>query len=134
MSHNDAPFAALTPEHLLDALEALGLDCDGSVLALNSYENRVFQVGIYDKPPVIAKFYRPERWSDAAIGEEHSFLAELAEREIPVVAPLAINGHTLNTAGGFRIAIFPRRGGRAGRCLRPARSANVPKMDRLKRI
>ncbi|TVO58717.1 serine/threonine protein kinase [Denitromonas halophila] len=113
MSDLDAPFATLTPEHLLDALEALGLDCDGSVLALNSYENRVFQVGIYDKPPVIAKFYRPERWSDAAIGEEHRFLAELAEREIPVVAPLTINGNTLNTAGGFRIAIFPRRSGRA---------------------
>ena len=107
------PFAALTPDALLDALEAIGLDCDGSVLALNSYENRVFQVGIHDAPPRIVKFYRPARWSDEAIGEEHSFLAELAEREIPVVAPLSIDGRTLHHAGGFRIAVFPRRSGRA---------------------
>ncbi len=107
------PFAALTPDALLDALEAIGLDCDGSVLALNSYENRVFQVGIHDAPPRIVKFYRPARWSDEAIEEEHGFLAELAEREIPVVAPLSIGGRTLHHAGGFRIAVFPRRSGRA---------------------
>ena len=86
---------------------------DGSVLALNSYENRVFQVGVEDGPPLIVKFYRPGRWSDEAIREEHTFLAELAEREIPVVAPLALDGDTLKHGGGFRIAVFPRRGGRA---------------------
>ena len=109
----DAPYAALTPDALLDALDAIGLDCDGSQLALNSYENRVYQIGVEDGPPLIAKFYRPGRWSDAAIGEEHAFLAELAAREIPVVAPLTLGGKTLNTVGDFRIAVFPRRGGRA---------------------
>lgn len=109
----DTPFAALTPDALLDALEAIGLRCDGSVLALNSYENRVYQVGMEDEAPVIAKFYRPGRWTDAAIEEEHAFLLELAAREIPVVAPLSLAGRTLNEAGGFRIAVFPRRGGRA---------------------
>jgi len=113
MSDNEAPYAGLTPDALLDALEAIGLPVDGSVLALNSYENRVFQVGVHDGPPLIVKFYRPGRWSDEAIREEHTFLAELAEREIPVVAPLALDGDTLKHGGGFRIAVFPRRGGRA---------------------
>ena len=113
MSDNEAPYAGLTPDALLDALEAIGLPVDGGVLALNSYENRVFQVGVDDGPPLIAKFYRPGRWSDDAIREEHTFLAELAEREIPVVAPLALDGDTLKHGGGFRIAVFPRRGGRA---------------------
>ena len=110
---NTTPFASLTPDALLDALEAIGLPCDGGVMALNSYENRVYQVGVEDGPPVIAKFYRPERWTDAAIEEEHAFLLELEEREIPVVAPMRLQGKTLNEAGGFRIAVFPRRGGRA---------------------
>lgn len=113
MSDTDAPYADLTPDALLDALEAIGLPVDGGVLALNSYENRVFQVGVHDGPPLIVKFYRPGRWSDDAIREEHTFLAELAEREIPVVAPLALDGDTLKHGGGFRIAAFPRRGGRA---------------------
>ncbi|QID19612.1 serine/threonine protein kinase [Nitrogeniibacter mangrovi] len=113
MTDTEAPFARLTPDALLDALEAIGLPVNGSVLALNSYENRVFQVGVDDGAPLIAKFYRPGRWSDEAIGEEHAFLHELAEREIPVVAPLALDGRTLHQAGGYRIAVFPRRGGRA---------------------
>ena len=108
------PFASLTPDRVLDALEALGFYPDGRLLALNSYENRVYQVGIEDGAPVVAKFYRPARWSDAAILEEHAFLLELAEREIPVVAPLPLpGGATLQQAEGFRIAVFPRRGGRA---------------------
>lgn len=108
------PFASLTPDRVLDALEALGFCPDGRLLALNSYENRVYQVGIEDGAPVVAKFYRPARWSDAAILEEHAFLLELAEREIPVVAPLPLPGDTtLRQAEGFRIAVFPRRGGRA---------------------
>ncbi|MCW8807805.1 MAG: serine/threonine protein kinase, partial [Rhodanobacter sp.] len=83
------------------------------LLALNSYENRVWQVGLEDAAPVIAKFYRPGRWSDAAIIEEHAFSLELAAAELPVVAPLAFGGDTLLHHGGFRYALTPRRGGRA---------------------
>lgn len=108
----EAPYANLSPEAVLDALEALGFRCDGRVLALNSYENRVYQIGIEDADPVVAKFYRPGRWSDAAIREEHAFAAELAAQEIPVVAPLACAGETLHERGGYRYAVFPRRGGR----------------------
>jgi Ser/Thr protein kinase RdoA (MazF antagonist) len=107
------PYSKLTPEVVLDALEALGIRGDGRLLALSSYENRVYQVWRDDEPPVIAKFYRPARWSDAQIAEEHAFVAELADAEIPVVAPLALKGSTLNVQGGFRIAVYPRRGGRA---------------------
>src|ERR1700726_3372761 len=109
---SDAPYSALSPETVLDAIEAVGHRCDGRVLALNSYENRVYQIGIEDGEPVVAKFYRPGRWSDAAIGEEHRFAAELAAQEIPVVAPLPTGGQTLHRHRGFRYAIFPRRGGR----------------------
>ncbi len=107
------PYATLSPDAVLDALESLGLRCDGRQLALNSYENRVYQVGIEDQPPLIAKFYRPLRWSEAQILEEHAFTLELAAREIPVVAPLAFAGGTLHSFGGFRFAVYPRRGGRA---------------------
>jgi Ser/Thr protein kinase RdoA (MazF antagonist) len=107
------PYSRLTPDVVLNSLEAEGLRCDGRLLALNSYENRVYQVGIEDSTPVVAKFYRPERWSDAQILEEHAFAAELAAAEIPVVAPLAFAGETLRRAEGFRFAVFPRRGGRA---------------------
>src|SRR3954468_21590242 len=107
------PYARLTPDVVLNALEAVGLQCDGRLLALNSYENRVYQVGIEDASPVVAKFYRPERWTDAEIGEEHAFAHELASAEIPVVEPLAFDGATLLQAEGFRLAVFPRRGGRA---------------------
>ncbi len=109
----DPPFAGLTPDRILDALEGLGLPCDGRLLALNSYENRVYQVGIDDGAPVVAKFYRPARWSDAAILEEHGFVAELAAREIPAVPALAFAGKTLHLHAGFRFAVFERRGGRA---------------------
>jgi Ser/Thr protein kinase RdoA (MazF antagonist) len=86
---------------------------DGRLLALNSYENRVYQAGIEDAAPLIAKFYRPERWSDAAILEEHSFVDALFEREIPVVPALQISGKTLHEFKGFRFSVFPRHGGRA---------------------
>jgi Ser/Thr protein kinase RdoA (MazF antagonist) len=92
---------------VLDGVAAAGLRPDGRLLSLNSYENRVYQVGLEDNTMVVAKFYRPERWSDAQIDEEHAFAHELAEREIPVVAP----SHSLRFAD-FRIAIYPRRGGR----------------------
>jgi len=106
------PYSALTPDVVLDALERVGVRGDGRLLALNSYENRVYQVYVEDAPPVVAKFYRPARWTDAQILEEHAFVAELAEREIPVVAPLAFSDRTLNEHAGFRFAVYPRRGGR----------------------
>lgn len=109
MSH---PFSALTPDLVLDALESAGLGCDGRMLALNSFENRVYQVGQEEGLPVIAKFYRPARWSDAAILEEHAYTQELAEREIPVVAPLVLLGKTLHEFSGFRFAAYPRQRGR----------------------
>jgi Ser/Thr protein kinase RdoA (MazF antagonist) len=109
---NDAPYSELSPEMVLDAIEAVGHRCDGRVLALNSYENRVYQIGIEDGTPVVAKFYRPTRWTDAAIREEHAFAGELAAQEIPVVAPLLRNGVSLHVHHGFRYAVFPRRGGR----------------------
>ena len=110
MSH---PFANLTPDLVLDAVESLGYLSDARTLALNSPENRVYQVGIEADTPRIAKFYRPDRWTDAAILEEHAFSAELADCDIPVVAPLQRDGKTLFEHAGFRFALFPRRGGRA---------------------
>ena len=117
------PFADLTPERMLDALDSvlmpIGERTDGGLLALNSYENRVYQVGMEDGPPMVAKFYRPERWSDTAILEEHAFVATLCEREIPAVPARTINGATLHSFEGFRFSIFERRGGRAPDIDRP---------------
>ncbi len=106
-------YAELQPQDFLDALEKLGFECNGRLLALNSYENRVYQIGIDDNDAVVAKFYRPNRWSDAAILEEHQFAADLESQEIPVVAPLEIGGETLHNVAGFRVAVYPNRGGRA---------------------
>ncbi|WP_347556834.1 serine/threonine protein kinase [Robbsia sp. KACC 23696] len=111
------PYATLNPDLVLDAIESTGMRVDGRLLTLNSFENRVYQVGIDDAPPVIVKFYRPHRWSDAAILEEHTFLQELGDAEIPAVAPLVLPlgdaaGTTLSTYNGFRFSVFPRRGGR----------------------
>jgi Ser/Thr protein kinase RdoA (MazF antagonist) len=115
MSAQTAPsptdYADLTPDTLLDAVEQCGYRSDGRFIALNSYENRVYQVGVEDGTPVIAKFYRPCRWSDEAIAEEHSFAVELAEQEIPVVAPMLINRSTLHTYRGYRFALYRRHGG-----------------------
>jgi Ser/Thr protein kinase RdoA (MazF antagonist) len=107
------PYASLGPDQVLEAVERVGFETDGRLLALNSYENRVYQVGMEDGPPVVVKFYRPGRWSDAAILEEHAFTLELAAAEIPVVPPMIhSSGDTLLSAGGFRFAVYPRRGGR----------------------
>jgi Ser/Thr protein kinase RdoA (MazF antagonist) len=106
------PYSRLTPDLILDAVESCGLRVDGRLLALNSYENRVYQVGIEDAAPVVAKFYRPARWTDAQIVEEHEFALELAAAEIPVIAPLAPGAATLHRHDGFRFALYPRRGGR----------------------
>jgi Ser/Thr protein kinase RdoA (MazF antagonist) len=107
------PYAQLTPDRVLDALSGAGIHGDGRLQALGSYENRVYQVWQDDGPPVVVKFYRPQRWSDAAILEEHAFVAELAGRELPVVAPLPLQGATLHDDGLFRFAVYPRCGGRA---------------------
>ena len=107
------PFAALSPDVIIEAIEAAGFRCDGRVLALGSYENRVYQVGLDDADPLVVKFYRPGRWSDAAILEEHGFALELAAAEIPVIAPLQADPglRTLLSHAGFRYALYPRRGG-----------------------
>lgn len=108
------PFQTLTPERIESALVALGFEPDGRLLALNSYENRVYRIGLVDREPVVAKFYRPGRWSDAAILEEHAFTRELACAEVPVAAPLVLpDGGSLAHLEGFRIAVYPRVGGRA---------------------
>lgn len=107
-------FADLSPDDILDAVEATGVRCDGRFLALNSYENRVYRVGVEDGAPLVAKFYRPNRWSDEAIVEEHQFTLELAEAELPVVAPLPdAQGTTLLKHKSHRFALYPCRGGRA---------------------
>src|SRR5712672_2591655 len=108
MNSSEAPYTDLSPQTVLDALEAVGHRCDGRLLALNSYENRVYQIGIEDGEPVVAKFYRPGRWSDAAIREEHAFAEELAVQEIPVVAPLLRAGESMHVHHGYRYAVFPR--------------------------
>ncbi|HEX9708150.1 MAG TPA: serine/threonine protein kinase, partial [Steroidobacteraceae bacterium] len=101
----------------MDAVEAAGFPSDGRILALGSYENRVFQVGLEDAEPVVVKFYRPGRWTDEAIAEEHAFARELAAAEIPVIAPLELSRNDelgdgpVPVFGGFRLAIYPRRGG-----------------------
>jgi Ser/Thr protein kinase RdoA (MazF antagonist) len=128
------PFAALTPDAILNAIDAVsgaaglpgGLRASGQVLALNSYENRVFQVGLEHiatqdaAAPIIVKFYRPGRWSDAQIHEEHAFLDELVEAEVPAVPALRHDGRSLHEAGGFRFALFERRGGRTPELSDPA--------------
>src|SRR5690554_3530602 len=107
------PFATLSPDLVLDAVESAGFISDARVLALNSYENRVYQVGIEGELPIIAKFYRPERWTDAQIIEEHELSFELEEEEIPLIAPMKINGESLFKHDNFRFALFERRSGQA---------------------
>ena len=106
-------YQELHPDEIIDALESLGFECDGRLLALNSYENRVYQVGVESKQNVVIKFYRPGRWTDAAIQEEHEFSAALAADEIPVVPPIEHAGKSLHHLNEFRFAVFPCRGGRA---------------------
>jgi Ser/Thr protein kinase RdoA (MazF antagonist) len=107
------PFAGLTPETVLDALDSIGMQGDGRLLSLNSYENRVYQAGLESGPPIVAKFYRPGRWGDSEILEEHAFVCALADHEIPAVPPLLINGRTLHSFDGFRFSVSTRQGGRA---------------------
>jgi Ser/Thr protein kinase RdoA (MazF antagonist) len=116
MSH---PFASLKPDFIMDAVESLGFHCDCRIFALNSYENRVYRVGIEDQPPVIVKFYRPKRWTPAQIQEEHEFCHELQAEEIPVPAPLILHQRSLHYFHGFHFAIFPLQGGYAPEFSQP---------------
>jgi len=111
--NQDQAFANLSPSDVLNSIEEFGYQCDGRLLALNSYENRVYRVGMNDGQSLIAKFYRPKRWSNEAILEEHEFTKMLAELEIPVVEPINVNGQTLLETEHFRVAMFVNRGGRA---------------------
>lgn len=114
MTESSHPFQRLTPDVVMDAVESRDFTCDRRVFALNSYENRVYQVGIEDSPPLIAKFYRPGRWSEGQILEEHSFCFELVEHELPIVAPLKnADGTSLLQYDGFHFALYPRQGGHA---------------------
>ncbi|TFZ32867.1 stress response kinase A, partial [Pseudomonas syringae] len=106
------PFATLTPDLVLDAVESIGFLSDARILALNSYEHRVYQVGIEDGQPLIAKFYRPQRWTTDAILDEHSYTAELAEVDVPVVAAMVHNGAPLFAPAGSRFPPSPPPGGR----------------------
>jgi Ser/Thr protein kinase RdoA (MazF antagonist) len=111
---SDHPFEKLTPDFIMDAIEAQGYACDGRYLTLNSYENRVYQIGIEDATPIIAKFYRPERWTPEQILEEHAFCFELAEQELPIVLPIRDQQqNSLLHYQGFDIALFERKGGHA---------------------
>ncbi len=111
------PYETLTPDVVLDALATLGLHGDGRLTALSSYENRVYQVALEEphlgSSEVVVKFYRPERWGEAQILEEHAFALELMAAEIPVIGPLLLQGQTLHQHAGFAFAVCPRRGGRA---------------------
>ena len=109
---NTHPYDSLTPDTVIDAVESVGFLSDARLLALNSYENRVYQVGIEDETPLIAKFYRPERWTRAQIIEEHQFSLELQDADISVVAPMVDGeGNSLHEFRGFMFALFLRRGG-----------------------
>jgi Ser/Thr protein kinase RdoA (MazF antagonist) len=111
--NDPTPYYRLGPDAILQAIDSTGLLSDGRLLALNSYENRVYQVGIEEADPVIAKFYRPGRWSDQQIREEHDFSIELADAEIPLIAPDRIDGQSLFHHDDFRFALFKRQGGHA---------------------
>ena len=111
-AHLSHPYQALTPDVVMDALASVGLFGDGRQMPLSSYENRVYQLHLEDGPVVVAKFYRPKRWSDAQILEEHTFSHELMAAEIPVVGPMVLGGATLHHFGGFAFSVSPSRGGR----------------------
>lgn len=124
MEKNTPPlhdFARLTPDLIIDSVESLGPLSDARIFPLNSYENRVYQIGLESDIPkrIIGKYYRPDRWTDEQILEEHLFTQELAELEIPVVAPLMFNQQTLHHYEGFRFALYPQRGGRVAELDNP---------------
>lgn len=105
-------FSNLTPDLILNAIEDKGIYPESGLLALNSYENRVYQFKADDQRRYVVKFYRPQRWSDAQIQEEHDFTAELLEHEVPICAPILLDGESLHHFEGYRFALFPSVGGR----------------------
>jgi Ser/Thr protein kinase RdoA (MazF antagonist) len=105
-------FTSLSPDLIIDGLESVGFSVDSGLLALNSYENRVYQFHDEQMQKYVTKFYRPQRWLEQQIQEEHTFGLELAEQELPVVAPLTINGQSLFEYKGYHFAVYPCRGGR----------------------
>jgi Ser/Thr protein kinase RdoA (MazF antagonist) len=128
------PFAALSPDIVLDAAASVGIECDGRQLALNSYENRVYQIGTPEGMRVL-KFYRPGRWSDQQIAEEHGFTAELAAAELPVAAPLHLEGHTLCRFNDYRFTVFPWMRGRPPELDQPEARAMLGRaLGRVHRI
>ncbi|WP_130471636.1 serine/threonine protein kinase [Candidatus Magnetaquicoccus inordinatus] len=129
-AHNEhTPYQHLTPDTILNAVEEVGFRCTGTLLALNSYENRVYHIGIEEAPPLVAKFYRSGRWSSEAIREEHQFCLALHEQELPIIAPLVdSHGQTLFTHQGYRFALYPRQGGR------PAELDNLEHLEQLGRL
>ncbi|MEJ7928781.1 serine/threonine protein kinase [Ramlibacter sp. AN1015] len=116
MADTPHPYDQLTPDAVMDALAEVGLHGDGRLMALSSYENRVYQLHLEEPvqghAQVVAKFYRPGRWSEDAILEEHAFAAELAQAEVPMVAPLLLDTRSLHRHGAFLFSVSPRRGGR----------------------
>ena len=106
-------YQELTPDLILDAIESLGIYPETGLLALNSYENRVYQFRCDNGVRYVVKFYRPERWSNEQIQEEHDFSQSLFDEEIPVATPIIINGRSLHEYKGFRFALFPSIGGRS---------------------
>jgi len=115
MENSQHPYDKLTPDLVMDAVEATGLRCDARILALNSYENRVFQIGLEEAEPIIGKFYRPGRWTDEQILEEHQLSQELFDADLPAVPPMILesSGSTLTEYDGFRFSLYKRKGGRA---------------------
>jgi Ser/Thr protein kinase RdoA (MazF antagonist) len=105
-------FSALTPDLIIDGLESAGFTVDSGLLALNSYENRVYQFHDEKSVKYVTKFYRPQRWQLDKIYEEHQFSFELAAQELPIVAPLKINDKSLFEYQGYYFTVFPCRGGR----------------------
>ncbi|WP_198266227.1 serine/threonine protein kinase [sulfur-oxidizing endosymbiont of Gigantopelta aegis] len=113
MTDSIEDYSKLDPDAVLNAVESKGYLSDARILALNSYENRVYQVGIEEEAPIIAKFYRPGRWSNEQILEEHLFSQELHELDIPAVPPIFLDNESLFDYKGYRFALYLRRGGRA---------------------
>ena len=114
MDNSTASYVQLGPDEIINSIESAGYECDGNLFPLNSYENRVYRIGIVDGDPVVVKFYRPERWSDAAILEEHDFTIELAANSLPVIAPVGNqNNSTLSRYKQFRFALYPHQSGRS---------------------
>lgn len=111
--NKEEPYGNLSPEMVLNAVESLGFQCTGVFYALNSYENRVYDVEVEDHPNVIVKFYRPHRWSMDQLREEHTFALQLQEAEVPVVPPMVFEGKTVFEYQGYLFSLYPKRGGRS---------------------